>query len=100
MKSTILIIDDESSFVSKMRLAFKSFSFTEALTIQKAEQLYSKENYDLILLDLKLTPSQNKLDGLKMIEPIKAIQSDTPLVVVTSDEKTETVVKAMKTRCR
>jgi len=96
MKSTILIIDDESSFVSKMRLAFKSFSFTEALTIQKAEQLYSKENYDLILLDLKLTPSQNKLDGLKMIEPIKAIQSDTPLVVVTSDEKTETVVKAMK----
>ena len=96
MKSKILIIDDESSFVSKMRLAFKSFSFTEALTIPKAKQLYSHKEFDLILLDLKLTPSQNTLDGLKLIEPIKKIHPETPLVVVTSDEKTETVVKAMK----
>ena len=96
MNPSILLIDDEPSFVRKMRLGFKEYHFTEALNQEQVQQLLTKNNYDLILLDLNLDTSSNDLDGLDLIEPIKKVHPDTPLVVVTADEKTETVVTAMK----
>ena len=95
-KPRLLIIDDELSFIHKMRFAFSDYQFSEALTIEQARAALKKNNFDLILLDLKLDPSSNKLDGLELIQPVKSAYPDTPLVVITADEKTETVVDAMK----
>ena len=96
MKPTIFIIDDEPSFIQKMRFGFKQYNFFEALNSEQSRQILARNNFDLILLDLNLDSPSNELDGLDLIEPIKQSQPDTPLVVVTADEKTETVVTAMK----
>ncbi len=92
----ILIIDDEPSFIRKMRLGFKEYIFSESLNGKQSQQFLKKNDFDLILLDLNLDSSSIDLDGLNLIEPIKESHPDTPLVVVTADEKTETVVTAMK----
>jgi len=96
MKSNILIIDDEPDFNQKLRIGMPGFDYTKALTIEDANRHLKVNGYNLILLDLNLDPTTNELEGLDLIKPIKDKHPQTPLVIVTSDEKIETVVTAMK----
>ena len=96
MKNSILIIDDEPEFNQKLRIGMPGFDYTEALTIEDASRQLNANDYNLILLDLNLDPATDELEGLGLIRPIKDRHPTTPLVIVTSDEKTETVVTAMK----
>ena len=96
MRSKVLIIDDEPDFNHKLRIGIPGFDYDEALTVEASRNRLRDNAYDLILLDLNLDPSTEKLDGLDLIQPIKESNPATPLVVVTADEKTETVVTAMK----
>lgn len=96
MKNSILIIDDEPVFNQKLRIGMPGFDYTEALTIEDASSQLNANDYNLILLDLNLDPATDELEGLDLIRHIKAKHPKTPLVIVTSDEKTETVVTAMK----
>lgn len=96
MKSKVLIIDDEPDFNQKLRIGMRSFDYDEALTVEASKGKLRDNSYDLILLDLNLNPATERLDGLDLIQPIKKSHPTTPLVVITADEKTETVVIAMK----
>ena len=96
MRSKVLIIDDEPDFNQKLRIGMPSFDYDEALTVKACRYKITDNVYDLILLDLNLDPSTDKLEGLDLIHPIKDSHRLTPLVVITADEKTETVVAAMK----
>ena len=96
MKTRVLIIDDEPDFNQKLRIGMPGFDYDEALTVDASRDRLRDNSYDLILLDLNLDPATEKLDGLDLIQPIKETHPATPLVVVTADEKTETVVTAMK----
>lgn len=96
MKSNVLIIDDEPDFNQKLRIGMRSFDYDEALTVEASKGKLRDNSYDLILLDLNLNPATERLDGLDLIQPIKKTHPATPLVVITADEKTETVVTAMK----
>lgn len=96
MKPNLLLIDDESAFVHKMQLGFKEYLFTPAKTFDQAASLLKNNQTDLILLDLNLDPTDEVLEGLEYIQPLKEQYPDIPLIVVTADEKTETVVAAMK----
>jgi two-component system, NtrC family, response regulator AtoC len=96
MKKSILIIDDEPEFNIKLGMGMPGFEFHEALSAKDGLSRLQGSPYDLILLDLNLNPSTEKLEGLDLIQGIKKDHPDIPLVVVTADEKTETVVTAMK----
>ncbi len=96
MKSKVLIIDDEPDFNQKLRIGMPGFDCDEALTVEASHDRLRMNSYDLILLDLNLDPATERLNGLDLIQPIKETHPATPLVVVTADEKTETVVTAMK----
>ena len=96
MKKKLLIIDDDKSFNQKLQIGMKEYIFVEALDIESANSLFKLNQYDLILLDLNLNPNTERLDGLDLISPIKTANPKTPLIVVTADQKTETVVTAMK----
>lgn len=96
MKNKVLIIDDEPDFNQKLRIGMRSFDYDEVLTVEASKDKLRDNSYDLILLDLNLNPATERLDGLDLIQPIKKTHPATPLVVVTADEKTETVVTAMK----
>jgi len=92
----ILIIDDDPDFAVKMRLAFKHLHFDGALSGEEGTKLLRGRQYELVLLDLNLSPEVPGLDGLKLIGPIKSEFAMTPMIVVTADNRTETVVSAMK----
>ena len=95
-KPRLLIIDDEPSFIDKMRIGFNGYQFVEALTAEQCCRILEHNSFDLILLDLKLDPAAQNLEGLQLIKPIKSKHPDSPLVVITADEKQETAVDAMK----
>ena len=92
MKSKVLIIDDEPDFNHKLRIGIPGFDYDEALTVEASRNRLRDNAYVLILLDLNLDPATEKLDGLDLIQLIKKNNPATPLVVITADEKTETVV--------
>lgn len=96
MKSHLLLIDDESAFAQKMRFGFRKFSFAATESVEQAYPLLDRNGCDLILLDLNLKPDTQILDGLDYIAHLKQKYPEIPLVVVTADQKTDTVVTAMK----
>lgn len=66
MKNRILIIDDEPNIIRtfKSLLEDEGYKASSAGSVEEAEKLVSKNDYDLILLDLNL-PGKSGLDFLK-----------------------------------
>lgn len=96
MKNKILVIDDDTVFIDKMKISFRSYEFDSAGDRSQAVDKCKNNVYDLIMLDLKLNPYSEELDGLGLIGPLKSMNSFIPLIVVTADEKIDTVITAMK----
>jgi len=93
MNTNILIIDDEKSVLTAMRMVledryrvFTAESGEKALQIQRSEQL------DLVLLDIGLPD----IDGLELLKRLKVESPELPVIMVTAVEKVKTVVKAVK----
>lgn len=53
---------------------------------------FSKNNYDLVITDLRMTP----IDGLTLIREIKSKKPDTPVIMITGYPTVETSVEAIK----
>lgn len=97
MADQLLLIDDDPGFIRKFRVSFPDYRLCVALDMYNAELEISKAvTYNLIILDLNLDPESDTLEGLELIGLIKAQHPDSPLIVITADEKIETVVTAMK----
>lgn len=93
----ILIVDDDAEFHQQLRYAFRrQFLFSGAINEKQLfEKLNSAEQYDLLLLDLVLDGSEHKR-GLDLVPRLVSNYPDTPIIVVTGDRSTNTVVQAMK----
>ena len=93
----ILIVDDDLEFHKDTRFALqKHYVFDGAQNLDQLRQKLDRdENYDLLLLDLVLDPSNEKI-GLKLLPEIIAKMPNVPIIVATSDGEIETVVEAMK----
>jgi DNA-binding NtrC family response regulator len=96
MKQRILIIDDDIEFINQIRASFSLYQIVGSLNIEQACNYLSENAFDLILLDLKLDPTSEELTGLKQFGVIQEIAQGIPIVVVTADNKTDTIVTAMK----
>jgi len=96
MKHRILLIDDEPAFAHKIQVGFPEYSFIVQDSLEQSLESVESQNTELILLDLNLNPATPVLDGLEFIKPFKERYPEIPLIVVTADERTETVVTAMK----
>lgn len=93
----ILLIDDDPQFHQELRYAFRrSYVFEGAVGVPQLEKKFRENTaFDLILLDLVLDDSQNKI-GLELIGDIKTVYPKTPIIIVTNDKKIDTVVEAMR----
>ncbi len=91
---TILVVDDEKNYPLILGAVLEEEGFEvltansgrEALEIQKASDV------DLILTDMKM-PS---MDGIELLEKIKARDSDMPVIMMTAYGSVDKAVEAME----
>lgn len=89
MSIPVLVVDD--SALSR-KLAIRALSshveieVTQAKNGAEALELFEKGLYKLILLDLHM-PKKN---GFAVLQELQALESDTPVIVISSDIQNET----------
>jgi DNA-binding response OmpR family regulator len=92
--ATVLVVDDEPS-VSDMLcedLSELRYKCIKASTGEEALRKLSTDNFDAILLDLKLPG----ISGMDVLKEVKINQPETRVIVVTAARDAQTAVEAMK----
>jgi two-component system nitrogen regulation response regulator NtrX len=94
MKSRILVIDDESAIREALRttLEYEGYEFVGAATGQEGLALVEREAPDLVLLDVKMPG----MDGLEVLDRLRAMNEALPIVVVSGHGTISTAVEATK----
>ncbi len=94
--SKILIIEDEAAI---RRVLVKILSEeNESYTVQEVEdglagiELIKKEDFDLILCDIKMP----KMDGVEVLEAVKKIKPEIPVVMISGHGDLDTAVNTMR----
>lgn len=90
----ILIIDDEKPIRSTLReiLEYEKIKIEEAEDGKKGVDLFSKNNFDAVLCDIKMPG----MDGLEVLEKIQEINPDVPVIMISGHGTIETAVDALK----
>lgn len=89
----ILVVDDERSIRNTLReiLEYEKYTVDEAAEGQEALEKAKNNQYDLILLDIKMP----RMDGIEVLEQLMKF-SDVPVVMISGHGTVETVVEAIK----
>ena len=94
--SKILIVEDEASIrrvlVKILSEEDKSHQISEAEDGLAALDKIKKENFDLILCDIKMP----KVDGIEVLEFSKKIRAEIPIVMISGHGDLDTAVDSMK----
>ena len=92
--SKILVMDDEKSIRKTLReiLEYENFKVDEAADGLEGLSLAEKENYDIILCDIKMP----KMDGLEVLDKIQKTKPDTTIVMISGHGTIETAVESVK----
>lgn len=90
----ILIIDDERSIRNTLReiLEYEHYQVEDIDNGIDALDLISKNDYDLILCDIKM----NKMDGMEVLTEGLKIRPDLPFIMISGHGTVETAVEASK----
>ena len=95
MKYSILIVDDEKSFLTSVirKLRLEGYKNVIALTDPyQASDMVESKNFDLALLDI----SMPGINGLELLETIKSKSPQTECIMVTANENIPMVIRAIK----
>lgn len=90
----ILIIDDEKSIRSTLREIFEyeNFDVDEAVDGQEGLDMFLKEEYDIVLCDIKMP----KLDGLEVLAIAHQAKPDIPFVMISGHGTIDTAIEATR----
>ncbi|MBM4169837.1 MAG: sigma-54-dependent Fis family transcriptional regulator [Ignavibacteria bacterium] len=90
----IIIADDEASMRKNIRelLSDEGFGILEAEDGESAIELARVSSPDVVLLDINLP----RVDGLSVLQVIKKLSPDSPIVVFTAYGTSERAIEAMK----
>ncbi|MFH1653668.1 MAG: response regulator [Pseudomonadota bacterium] len=92
-KKKILVIDDENSFVSTMKIAleFQGYEILTAVNGQEGIEVVREEKPDIVLLDIMMA----KIDGFQVCRILKFDKryQEIPIIMVTAkgQEKDKTI---------
>ena len=94
--SKILIIEDEAA-IRRVLLKILSeenpdYKVSEAEDGLQGVELIKKENFDLILCDIKMP----KMDGIEVLNQIKIIKPETSIVMISGHGDLDTAVQSMR----
>jgi DNA-binding NtrC family response regulator len=92
--SKILVIDDERPIRSTLKeiLEFENFQVDVAEDGKAGLELIKKNNYDIILCDIKMP----KMDGMEVLEATITLEIETPFIMISGHGNVETAVEAIK----
>ncbi|MDA8306811.1 MAG: FAD-dependent oxidoreductase [Deltaproteobacteria bacterium] len=90
----ILVVDDELVVRDSLKewLVVEGFSVDMAASGAEAIDLFSSNDYGLVLLDVKMPG----MDGVEALQIIREIKPDLPVLMMTAYATVETAVQAMK----
>lgn len=90
----ILIIDDEKSILDLLSVVFKKegYRVKATLSAKKALELLSKEEFGLILTDIKLP----EMSGFEILKQVKESKPDIAVVMITAYGNVKQAVEALK----
>lgn len=90
----ILIVDDEKSIRNTLReiLEYEKYTVDEAEDGEKGLLLIQKNEYDVVLCDIKMP----KLDGIEVLEKTYELGKDTQFIMISAHGSIETAVEATK----
>ncbi len=93
-KPTILVTDDEKSIRNSLReiLEFEQYRVLEADGGENALHQVKNENIDLMILDIKM----KGMDGIEVLEKVKELNSDLPVIMISGHGTIKIAVQATK----
>src|SRR5215212_4587210 len=93
-KPRILVIDDEAAIRDslKMTLEYEGYDFIGAATGQEGLTLAERDSPDLVLLDVKMPG----MDGIDVLERLRSMNDQLPVVVISGHGTISTAVDATK----
>ncbi len=95
-ESRILIIDDEPDICDQLSGLLNDIGYVcdKATTSEKGIEIFEKNNFSLVLLDIWLNNS--KFDGFQALEKILGIDQNIPVIMISGHGNIETAVNSIK----
>ena len=93
-KKTVLLADDDVNLrrVLEFQLDEAGYNVSTAQDGAEALEIFTNSDFDCVVTDLRMP----KLSGLELLEKIKAVNPEIPVIVITAFGEVETAVTAMK----
>lgn len=95
MKKILVAEDNDSNFILMTYILKKYYQYDRAKNGQEAVEMVEKDNYDLILMDIKMPV----MDGLEATAVIKEKHPDLPIVALTANAFDSDRQLAMEAGC-
>jgi len=94
LRERVLFVDDDETGreVSRYNLEQAGYTVTLAEDGRRALELFTAEAHDLVVTDLRMP----RLGGMELLEQLKQISPEVPVVVITAHGRVETAVQAMR----
>ena len=91
---TILIVDDEKNYLTILSavLEDEGFEVLTALGGREALEVHKTSDLDLIVTDMKMPG----MDGIELLEHIKSVDPDLPIIMMTAHGTVDKAVEAMQ----
>jgi two-component system NtrC family response regulator len=93
-QKTILLADDDDSLrrVLEFQLTETGYRVLTAQDGSEALEIFRSNDFDCVITDLRMP----KLSGLELLEKVKLVNTEVPVIVITAFGEVETAVTAMK----
>ena len=92
-RSVVLIVDDDAGVREALRFALdEHFTVLDAPHGRSALGIVRAERVDLVLLDILML----EVDGLEILQELKAVELDIPVIMMTAVKTVRITVAAMK----
>jgi two-component system NtrC family response regulator len=91
---TILVVDDEANYLTVMQALLEEANYEALTALSGAEALKvaAQSDLDAVLTDMKMP----KMSGIELLDEIKRLYPDIPVILMTAFGTVEKAVEAMK----